>query len=1294
MSQSNVKFSGNFLERSIINQGSASTDTYKPYTYADWLQNSSTLSVDYNQYKKYLSNWSNIKQTDRQSLSSKDKYIIYLKQLAYNHLFTADEIRLLNTADISNRYEAEPLAAIYSRRLKQIIEYIQDQREEVKFNTSRMQDTATPGGVANIIHNDILRKLRDTDFRSKYRDVLGDLDRLFDELRVEIVELYDTESGYTSTNQFDPESQYYDLAETYNKLTYDPYIFLSPTVAIANIVNKYNLASTLSIDESVLTITFDSNQVYLADFLPVAEFEDYTVDVDKLNITSLQNLVKKTVGADTYYIKTNDTGAVESTGLLFESENVTGNIYNKQQPHVNFVSNKDTKTRTIFEIGGYFTPQHLGVLTYTSVEPKIQIDESKLQPDTIYTYPDATKTGDSPRASAVPVNYVENVEWMKFKTNDNLVADVLDQSNYQKFYNYISSDEYNKFSKVGITRKDDTFDFWSGDKSDIWSNVDVFETRDEISTLPIEDRQDSQMINQGQTYKWYTDIYGNEYALLKPLLSYDEYEATTPECDKDKYQNNILCRIFDGGNTIDNLKGIMSYEICVDGGSNNNVQDISRNLAKLSDNDMLCNNGLCPVGSRWLHEDKPINGFNTPPKYSDLANALFILPDICEEINDQAEETASTSGVFYCDVIDGYAIKVPEGYNDMDYYELIGSSYGYNEPSLFSTQYGQVYNPPFDGMWDGGGFDTICVDVPQDTFYDLKSTIKYNTDEIYTVPTTFTTLSTNDPVTDQVSRREAFGKLIVRNNNSEYIDPYEKAIPDIISCLPEEYEMLASNDNGATEYVKKYYPREELVNNLQDVDIINDIILLKTPNFIFVLKIIYDYSTDSIQIDNTHTLLLGMDYRSVYVKPFYCEKEDTLIVGRYQLPVFDSDSPGNLPTFTPIEIYTINVSSSKLVFSKIQFPTSGYLLDSSIGFFSPGDMHVSYNEQLKLYYITCVGSLTDNVYGTRFFTYQNRFTPTSKNSSTLLSFNQTLYYTKALDYNRTEDLKEIYGVETLETDDLGFNYYNLSDLLTDDIKTTAISYNDINNRLLTANTNDLATGDPGNVTRPGDFTALFVPEAVSTFFFRLKIDTNNILPNTSSPVYRVEARFSRPDISDTHIDRVFIDRKPLPDYSTLDISRIPNGNDLADPRQTLLTYEYNFKQSPEKCIAGSQDCLIEWDYGQRHPGQLFKFCIIAHTLDGQKHIYPFKYILRPFDIGTSLTGVDLIDISSYVDKDYNECTLLVLEAIRPKMTTSVVLRSRSLIKEKYNNEELLTFDTNIIPNTTNSLSQETFLSQF
>ena len=192
----------------------------------------------------------------------------------------------------------------------------------------------------------------------------------------------------------------------------------------------------------------------------------------------------------------------------------------------------------------------------------------------------------------------------------------------------------------------------------------------------------------------------------------------------------------------------------------------------------------------------------------------------------------------------------------------------------------------------------------------------------------------------------------------------------------------------------------------------------------------------------------------------------------------------------------------------------------------------------------------------------------------------------------------------------------------------------------------------------------------------------------------MEARFSRPDISDTHLDRVFIDRKPLPDYSSLDISRIPNGNDLADPRQTLLTYEYNFKQSPEKCIAGSQDCLIDWDYGQRHPGQLFKFCIIAHTLDGQKHIYPFKYILRPFDIGTSLTGVDLIDISSYVDKDYNECTLLVLEAIKPKMTTSVVLRSRSLIKEKYNNEELLTFDANIIPNTTNSLSQETFLSQF
>ena len=121
--------------------------------------------------------------------------------------------------------------------------------------------------------------------------------------------------------------------------------------------------------------------------------------------------------------------------------------------------------------------------------------------------------------------------------------------------------------------------------------------------------------------------------------------------------------------------------------------------------------------------------------------------------------------------------------------------------------------------------------------------------------------------------------------------------------------------------------------------------------------------------------------------------------------------------------------------------------------------------------------------------------------------------------------------------------------------------------------------------------------------------------------------------------------------------------------------------------------MTAWDFGTHHAGELYKFVIIAHTADGRKHIYPYKFILKPYDAGTSLTGITLTSATSYVDRDYNECTLLVLESSTPKMTVPVVLRTRSLVKERYNQDELLSFNEYVVPNTQNSLNLAAYTSQ-
>lgn len=1288
----NIKYTGDLVNNSKTTGVEASDDRESPFAYGQWLLYSKSLSTSYDEYKKYLAGWSKTHTTATEESTVREQYITYLKQLTLNHLFTDDETRYLNTADLTNRYEAEAASSIYARKLKQTCDYIQQQRVKTKQSKDRLQHYATVDGVGSVIYNDILNILKDVDFQTKYKDVLIELDKMFNELRVELVELYDIEDGYTGTSSIDINSKNYSLAQQLNNIEYDPNIFISPTTAMANIVNKYSILSDIQVDDSAISITFDSSQAYLVDLLPPHEYSNYVTELENLNIKPMQDLVKKTTGADTYYIKTDENANVSDTGLLFESTDKTGNIYNKQKPHLNIVSNDDTKTKTIYEIGGFFTPDRLGVVTYTSIDPKITIDKEKLKPNTIYTYPDAKSLGDTPRDSTTPLTYQESATWIKKEDTDNHVSDIQDQSNYQKFYNYISSDEYNKYSVTGISRKDDPFDFWTDDVSDVWSNADVYDT-DETSKLPIDSRQQDQLINQGQPFNWRSDIYGNEYALLKNMISYNEELFDMDECDKDKYQDGLICRIFDGADFKDILKGLSIYESCIDGGSDTNVTDISKNLTLLTAAGMKCNESTCPVGTRWeelntsgeLEHISNINGFQSPPDYTDLANASYFLPELCLE---QQEESAR---LYNCNIIDGYTIKIPQGYQENDVYELTASYYGVESPPTFTAQDGPVFNPPYDNLWDCGDFQTQCTDIPQEEFYDIDETEKF-IDDVETVPTSFEESANIPTLPNHKSRQEKPGSLIIRNNNSKFIEPHSTVLEDIIDSLPEKHTMIYSDDDGLTEQYKDYNPREEMKSELLDIDVIIDVLILRTRNFVYVVKISYDYETDSIEIDKTHTLLIGLDYKSVLVKHFYCEKEDTIIIGSYLKPVKASAS-NPVPTFKPQSIYTIPVSSSTLHFHKLSFPTSGYILPDNVDTFSPGECIVSYNEQLKLYYITCIGRLHDSVYGDRFFTYQSRFAPVARHSPNLIAFEHKIYYTTSLDYNQTETLKDVFGVETLETDDKGFNYYELNEFLNDDYKTDQIPYNELETRMQQKDTKDFSTGTPTNPTRIGDFSALFVPEAVNTFYFKLNIDPNNILPDYNSPVYRIEAKFHRPDISSTHIDTISVNRNPLPNFSDIDISRIPDGNDLADPRQFILNYEYNFERSPDKCINNSADCTTPWDFGQRHVGELYKFAIIAHTSDGVKHIYTYKFILKPFDAGTSLTDINLISTSSYVDQGYNECTLMILESSKPRLTTPVVLRTRSLIKERYNQDELLSFNEYVVPNTKNSINTQAFTSQ-
>lgn len=1290
------------------------TDYDTPYSFDVWMVNygipGGTPEKQQIAYKEYLSRWDATKTSENINTSYKQQYVDYLKQLTYPYIFSQEERRVANTTDFDNEFEIDSISYIFAKRTKQICEYVRKQRSELKFQSTKTQQRCTTAGVERIIYNDVLRLLEDEDVKLEYSNLLSndpqtrdELSLVKDELRVQLTELYDVEEGYHGSSL---DSNFTDLprgqlAEQYNKITFDPYIFIDESQAKMNIINKYSIQTDVSLETGqVLTIPVDSNISSVSE-LPPNEFINYTPSNDNLTLSETRKLIQNSIGTSLYYTKTDTSGNIQSTGLLVEPSTPEHNLLNRGTPAINIVSNTNTKTKTEQQIGGYYTPKKLGVLTYASADPIVNIDMDRVKADTLYVYPDPqkyytnTEVYNYTEHPPIPIKFDEKVKWLKAtKSADMQSGDIIDSQKLQKFYNYSSDTEINKHSKFGISRFDDPYDFWSGEKSDIWANADVY-IADQQKNLPLESRQDSLLTNTGQVDKWRADIYGNEYALVKQINPYKTESAPISECEKDKYQSQFTgCRVYDGSDLKDVLTGLPEYELGVDGGTSHPVQDISENLELLRQFDMACKDNICPLGSRWL-SDSLISpgresGFIPTQMYDDIANAGFFLPILCDE-SELESNTLPT-----CRIIDGYSIEVPSRYVETDYYELSGTWF-----EGLGEQDGDYYDPPFDDIWDAGSFTSICSDEILGNIFQQKHSVKY-TDEELQFATTLETSSIDDiPAENKTiyQGQQATGNLIVREITSKYTQSMTVVMDKILSVIPEN--RLVNNVS--------LNPRDQLTNHLKDFDIINDIIILYSENFIYLNKFNYDYDTGDMTPDHTSGVLIDYD-RSIDVplKHFYNESTDEIIVG--VLRFYDSESTGDLfSLLSPVNMYRVSVSSITLNPKKLNWPTTGFTIPNTVlSIDTSGDGFITYNEQLNYYYITTTGKLVDSVAVEQFYVYQIRFS-LDRDVPTAVNNPRPELYTSGSLTTAINEASELDNTNSISVDEEGLQYFNLDKYLTDDFRkedfsydTTDINYdrgnkNWINNRLLVNSPEDHNIGTTD--TSSNSFVALFPPGEVATFYLRLNISSMYTLEDvTGDQVYRVEARFARPDISETHIDKIEYNRSPIPNYNTLDLSKLVNTDDLTDPRQNTIVYEYNFQHSPAQCsdvvVSNCADTAY-WDNpaGTLEPdikiGQLYKFVVILHMMSGKIYYYPFKFILSPFNAGNCLNDVHLINVSSFVDSDFHESTLLVFESQYPRYIAPVILRSEELEKITFYSSEVSNVENLATVNTTNYMTQET-----
>ena len=190
---------------------------------------------------------------------------------------------------------------------------------------------------------------------------------------------------------------------------------------------------------------------------------------------------------------------------------------------------------TIPDVGGYFLPQMLGVSTFLSRGRTSQLDtlntitrilsarglEAVFQNGEIYTTdPGLTQTDQLTPVSTIKVDS----SWIKDNIPEHQRAGFINAARFhQEFMPYQTKYETTKTNEHGLRRQGDGYDPWFQELDTTWENDTDFPPN-KREQHNISEWYNQFRITGREIYKWKTDIYGNQYALVKELDTLSIYE--------------------------------------------------------------------------------------------------------------------------------------------------------------------------------------------------------------------------------------------------------------------------------------------------------------------------------------------------------------------------------------------------------------------------------------------------------------------------------------------------------------------------------------------------------------------------------------------------------------------------------------------------------------------------------------------------------------------------------------------------------------------------------------------------
>jgi hypothetical protein len=511
----------------------------RPVSYIDWLQSSIDIvyssEVDlFKKYNEYVVDWYHEKrdESDNQKQYVTNIYTSLVKDIAINYS-TADEKRFLLNIDYTDKRELDIIIPYFVKKLKQLTQYFVGKREQVKHAKIKHSFKGSEQGVRRAIKDTIIDQLKSTDFTKDYiRTYIPPTSSIDTGMVIEIESLYDEYGSYfdldptADVSLYEPEGTKRSDLFASNTESIDSDIYLNLTQAIQELFKDIPLLLVSDSDNNItssggLNIAFNQERTDIEN-LPEKYFVGTGKTQDNLALQFRKQLAQNFAGTEYYYLSTGSTVTESISGILFKPSHPVANILNRYYPTHATIPNTEN-IKSIKDIGGFFTPDKVGVLNYSSVFLTYSYDQSKLQPNSVYIFPDPDQFGPGRGNTKVdqvsPVKHLDYVNQIKANKSSKVSeGDIVNDKSLQKFYPYQSREETLQTQPGGISRSTDNIDLWTGDIDSIWANPDVYPILP-FKDIPVSDKMQDLLITDEVAYEWKTDIYGNEYALFKKITS-------------------------------------------------------------------------------------------------------------------------------------------------------------------------------------------------------------------------------------------------------------------------------------------------------------------------------------------------------------------------------------------------------------------------------------------------------------------------------------------------------------------------------------------------------------------------------------------------------------------------------------------------------------------------------------------------------------------------------------------------------------------------------------------------------